>query len=246
MRLTSEALAGHLADPHTPLECTLRAKRNLATMRMRRLMGTSGGSKADLCRSQSAIRDPTQAACLSAAEQASLSQCMAELEEVQRGFTLTIGAEHFDTLNVASTLAMCHNLRGGERERRIGLALATRAVEALVRAYGARHEVTVSHNANRVTIFGDLLPAAELLQAHQETYGAVGDPFASRSAQRALLTPQVNPGSLYRCGKSTFKKEQPVCRGGRERGPEPRSPKTVQLSPQLSVDALVFCLGLPA
>ena len=28
-------------------------------------------------------------------------------------------------------------------------------------------------------------------------------PFASRSARRALLMPQVNPGSLYRCGKST-------------------------------------------
>ena len=26
-------------------------------------------------------------------------------------------------------------------------------------------------------------------------------PFASRSVRRALLTPQVNPGSLYRCGQ---------------------------------------------
>ena len=28
-------------------------------------------------------------------------------------------------------------------------------------------------------------------------------PFASRSLRRALLMPQVNPGSLYRCGKRT-------------------------------------------
>ena len=28
-------------------------------------------------------------------------------------------------------------------------------------------------------------------------------PFASRSVRRALLTPQANPGSLYRCGRST-------------------------------------------
>ena len=28
-------------------------------------------------------------------------------------------------------------------------------------------------------------------------------PFASRSVRRALLTPQVNPGSLYRCGRSS-------------------------------------------
>ena len=27
--------------------------------------------------------------------------------------------------------------------------------------------------------------------------------FASRSVRRALLTPRLNPGSLYRCGKST-------------------------------------------
>ena len=27
-------------------------------------------------------------------------------------------------------------------------------------------------------------------------------PFASRSVRRALLTPQVNPGSLYSCGES--------------------------------------------
>ena len=27
--------------------------------------------------------------------------------------------------------------------------------------------------------------------------------FASRSVRRALLTPQVNPGSLYRCRRST-------------------------------------------
>ena len=34
------------------------------------------------------------------------------------------------------------------------------------------------------------------------------NPFASRSARRALLTPQVNPGSLYRRGKGT--QVQPV------------------------------------
>ena len=28
-------------------------------------------------------------------------------------------------------------------------------------------------------------------------------PFAPWSVRRALLTPQVNPGSRYRCGKST-------------------------------------------
>ena len=28
-------------------------------------------------------------------------------------------------------------------------------------------------------------------------------PFQPRSARRALLTPRVNPGSLYRCGRST-------------------------------------------
>ena len=33
-------------------------------------------------------------------------------------------------------------------------------------------------------------------------------PFASRSVRRALLTPQVHPGSHYRCGRSTY--EQPV------------------------------------
>ena len=27
--------------------------------------------------------------------------------------------------------------------------------------------------------------------------------FASRSVRRALLTPQANPGSLYRCGERT-------------------------------------------
>ena len=27
--------------------------------------------------------------------------------------------------------------------------------------------------------------------------------FAFRSSRRALLTPQANPGSCYRCGKST-------------------------------------------
>ena len=45
--------------------------------------------------------------------------------------------------------------------------------------------------------------------------------FASRSVWRALLTSQVNPGSLYRCSKSTFKRA--VC-GPRqeERGPNIR------------------------
>ena len=28
------------------------------------------------------------------------------------------------------------------------------------------------------------------------------NPLASRSVRRTLLTPQVNPGSLYRCGRS--------------------------------------------
>ena len=41
---------------------------------------------------------------------------------------------------------------------------------------------------------------------------------ASRSLRRALLTPQANPGSLYRCGKRT--QEQPVGHVWRERGPE--------------------------
>ena len=31
---------------------------------------------------------------------------------------------------------------------------------------------------------------------------ASSNPFAPRSVRRALLTPQINPGSLYRCGRS--------------------------------------------
>ena len=42
------------------------------------------------------------------------------------------------------------------------------------------------------------------------------NPFASCPVQRALLTPQVNPGSLYRCSKITL--EQPVGHSKRKRG----------------------------
>ena len=35
-----------------------------------------------------------------------------------------------------------------------------------------------------------------------ESTAARAAPFASRSMRRALLTPQLDPGSRYRCGKS--------------------------------------------
>ena len=44
--------------------------------------------------------------------------------------------------------------------------------------------------------------------------------FASRSLLRALLMPQMESGSCYRCGKSD--KEQPVRHDRRKRGPEIR------------------------
>ena len=46
---------------------------------------------------------------------------------------------------------------------------------------------------------------------------------APRAVQRAPLTPQINPGSRYRCGNST--QEPPVGHDRRKRAPETR-PKT--------------------
>ena len=46
--------------------------------------------------------------------------------------------------------------------------------------------------------------------AIQRAMARLESKIASRSLRRALLTPQVNTGSRYRCGKVTFKKEQPV------------------------------------
>ena len=47
----------------------------------------------------------------------------------------------------------------------------------------------------------------KLLQLETYTPESVARPapFASRSARRALLTPQVNPGSLYRCSEGALK-----------------------------------------
>ena len=46
--------------------------------------------------------------------------------------------------------------------------------------------------------------AAVLVAIRENVYIGAARPalFASRSLQRALLTPQVHPGSLYRCGRS--------------------------------------------
>ena len=53
------------------------------------------------------------------------------------------------------------------------------------------------------------LSTLERLQAEHScracwTDAARQNPFASCPTPRALLTPQVQPGSLYRCGKSAF------------------------------------------
>ena len=40
-------------------------------------------------------------------------------------------------------------------------------------------------------------------EAQEQHAAARPAPFASRSVRRALLMPQANPGSLFRCGKRT-------------------------------------------
>ena len=62
----------------------------------------------------------------------------------------------------------------------------------------------------------------------------VARPNASRSARRALLPPQVDPGSCYRCGKGNLRA---ACGSWQEeRGPGMRCPKTPSSSQAVALD----------
>ena len=85
------------------------------------------------------------------------------------------------------------------RPAKTGLAQA--GAHAACRQHGAVLQLQPGHGAAAPGAPG--APRAAALRGLRRVDGPSRAKSASHSLRRALLTPQVNPGSLYRCGKRT-------------------------------------------
>ena len=97
--------------------------------------------------------------------------------------------------------------------RRYALSTAQNRSDFLARAWaGDTVDARVQEHVARVTLLGLAPVALYIVGVLARPADHTAPPW---SLQHALLTPKLNPGSLYRCGKNTFKSSLSATAGGK-------------------------------